>query len=293
MGKHAYLIIAHKDDYTFRTLLNLLDDVRNDIFVHMDLKNIKYESYKINDLLKHSVLTHTSKRISVNWGGYSQIEAEMLLLELAIKTGVYDYYHLISGEDLPIKSQNFIHNFFDTHSQYEFVRFENKEFVYQDRVMLYHPFQEKIGRSQSHTILSKADNMLLRIQKTLHVQRNAEIAFQKGTNWFSITDELAKFIVDKKEWVQRTFCNTQCADEVFLQTIVHNSKFAKKLYHSEYDNDLQAIMRLIDWKRGNPYIFRNSDRNELRESEMLFARKFDCQVDKEIIDYVATSLTVD
>lgn len=39
MKKHAYLVIAHKDDLTFRTLLQMLDDVRNDIYIHMDSKN--------------------------------------------------------------------------------------------------------------------------------------------------------------------------------------------------------------------------------------------------------------
>lgn len=41
--KQAYLIIAHKDDLVFRTLLKLLDDSRNDIFIHMDLKNVNYD----------------------------------------------------------------------------------------------------------------------------------------------------------------------------------------------------------------------------------------------------------
>ena len=42
-------------------------------------------------------------------------------------------------------------------------------------------------------------------------------------------------------------------------------------------------MRLIDWNRGKPYTFRSSDYDELCESDMLFARKFDASVDSEII----------
>lgn len=38
-GRHAYLIMAHKDDMAFRALLRLLDDACNDIFVHKDAKN--------------------------------------------------------------------------------------------------------------------------------------------------------------------------------------------------------------------------------------------------------------
>lgn len=38
MGKHAYLIIAHSNFGQLRTLLEMLDDERNDIFVHVDAR---------------------------------------------------------------------------------------------------------------------------------------------------------------------------------------------------------------------------------------------------------------
>lgn len=38
MNKHAYCIIAHNDKFCLETLLNLLDDKRNDIFLLIDKK---------------------------------------------------------------------------------------------------------------------------------------------------------------------------------------------------------------------------------------------------------------
>ena len=47
MNKHAYLIIAHNEPEVLRTLLAMLDDVRNDIFVHIDRRaRSVYESIK-------------------------------------------------------------------------------------------------------------------------------------------------------------------------------------------------------------------------------------------------------
>lgn len=50
-------------------------------------------------------------------------------------------------------------------------------------------------------------------------------------------------------------------------------------------------MRLIDWGRGRPYIFRSEDYEELINSPYLFARKFDENIDGQIIqrlyDYIA------
>lgn len=115
------------------------------------------------------------------------------------------------------------------------------------------------------------------------MHRNRDIKFQKGTQWFSITDNLARYVVSKETWIRKVFKNTLCCDEVFLQTLVENSDFKNKLYHKKYDNDPRAIMRLIDWQRGKPYIFRECDFQELMNSEMLFARKFDEKVDSEIV----------
>ena len=38
MGKHAYLIIAHDKFEQLKRLLLLLDDERNDIYLHIDSK---------------------------------------------------------------------------------------------------------------------------------------------------------------------------------------------------------------------------------------------------------------
>ena len=44
-----------------------------------------------------------------------------------------------------------------------------------------------------------------------------------------------------------------------------------------------SCMREIDWKRGNPYIWQISDLEYLKTSPKLFVRKFDMNIDKEIV----------
>lgn len=285
MSKHAYLIIAHKNDMTFYTLLKMLDNIRNDIFVHMDLKNKSYNPKKVEKLMKYSKLYHV-KRTNITWGGWSQINAELLLLHRSIEVDKYAYYHLLSGEDLPIKSQDEIHSFFEERKGREFIRFEKTEFDYRDRIQYYYYFQEKLGRNKNFKIWKICNKISLETQKILHFDRSKDIEFQKGTNWFSITDELAHYVCEQINWIEKIFKYTICCDEVFLQTLVHNSKFRDQLYHEEYDNSPNAIVRLIDWSRGNPYVFKKEDFEEIKASKMLWARKFDCMVDSEIISLI-------
>lgn len=285
--KHAFLILAHKDDLCFRSLIMLLDDDRNDIFIHMDKKNQDYNSAEISRLCYHASVYHT-ERTSVTWGGHSMIRAEIMLLELATSISSYAYYHLLSGQDLPIKRQDVIHAFFDSNTGKEFVRFNFKTFQFEDRVRYYHCFQEKIGRKRG--LFFYINRLFLLLQKLVGIHRNRGISFQKGTNWFSITDAFARFVCGQKEWVEGVFKNTLCCDELFIQTLCINSVFKDNVYWPIGDNDDHAIMRLIDWKRGQPYVWRMTDEDELKSTDMLFCRKFDPSIDSQIIEYVKDHL---
>ena len=108
--RHAYLIIAHNQFALLRKEIDLLDCPENDIFIHIDKKAKGFCEDDFKDICKHSKVTFVP-RIDVRWGGLSQVEVEYLLLEYAVK-GKYDYYHLLSGVDLPIKSNEEISNWF-------------------------------------------------------------------------------------------------------------------------------------------------------------------------------------
>lgn len=46
-------------------------------------------------------------------------------------------------------------------------------------------------------------------------------------------------------------------------------------------------MRKINWDKGNPYVWRETDFNALVNSKYLFARKFDVEIDKKIVDKIS------
>ena len=93
--KHAYLIIVHNEYPVLETLLSMIDDERNDIYLHIDRRS--------TELYKRACLLCTQKarlfllptRNKVYWGDISQVETEYLLLETAAKHSTYDYYHLL------------------------------------------------------------------------------------------------------------------------------------------------------------------------------------------------------
>jgi hypothetical protein len=162
----------------------------------------------------------------------------------------------------------------------EFVRFQHPAFKFRERVGLYHLFQERLGRRSSCFI----NRSFLFAQKLIGINRNKDCPFYKGTNWFSITDGFARYVIAHEGWVRRVFRFTQCCDEVFLQTLLMMSPYRDNRYWMPMDNNMNAMMRLIDWDRGSPYIFTMKDWDEIMASEMLFCRKFDGAVDSRIIN---------
>lgn len=278
--KHAYLIIAHNQFELLKTLMCAIDYPENDIYVHVDAKEKNINFYDIKSAINYSNVYFLNNRLNVKWGDFSQIECELRLLEKATKKG-YLYYHLMSGVDMPLKTQKYIHKFFDDNYGTEFIHFDapmiDKE-TYK-RVSKYVFFA-----SREKTLFEKIAYKLLMILE-FGIDRGKKVnwVYQKGANWFSITDDLARYVVSKRNIIEKQFKYTRCADEVFLQTLAYNSPFNEKISMPNYCDNYESICYCIDWKRGNPYTYLLKDYDDLITSKMLFARKFNWNIDKEIV----------
>ena len=223
--KHAYLIIAHNEYPVLKALLLMLDDERNDIYLHIDQRSTElYE--KIRTFQARKAQLHVlSTRNKVYWGDLSQVETEYLLLETALAQETYSYYHLLSGTDLPIQTQNYIHSFFQANTGKEFVGYWSGDKHQKDlerKVSRYYFFTKHLKRNHSkwHIITALCHNFALIIQKIVRFRRKQEIEFRKGSQWFSITHNLCQHLIEKKTFVLRRFKYTLCPDEIFVQTIL-------------------------------------------------------------------------
>lgn len=289
IGRHAYLIMCHNNFSHLCKLISELDDVRNDIYIHVDKKVLDCPHLNLKTSVTKANL-YFVRRISVNWGGYSQIRAELILLSEATKV-YHSYYHLISGSDYPLKSQNYIHDFFSEHYGDEFIGYDpdacRANFL--DRVRYYYCLQDIIGRNSGKFFgfCYIVQEKLLYIQKKICVNRikNFPVKIFKGTNWFSITHDLAMFLLSKQKIIKHLCRYSLCADEIFVQTIAMISPYK--------ENIVEDSLRYIDWERGNPYTFTSNDYEALKMTDRLFARKFDEQISVDIIDKLHNYISED
>lgn len=288
--RHAILITTHDNVEISKNLLSLYDDKNIDFYFLIDKKAKSYDEEVLKDICKKSSVYFVPK-INIYWGSFSQIQAEYILLENAVKKS-YDYYHLISGCDIPLYTKNEFFDFFEQNKGKEFVEYSPKEIAeknkVQDRVKYYYVFMESVREKSA--IKRKPKTFLreffLKLQKLLKIDRTKGKEFQYGSNWFDITDDFAKYILKNKPWVIKHFKKTCCADELFLQTLLFNSPFYSNNYYclNEKNRILQRN-RYTDWTRGQPYTFKKEDYNEIINiKESLFIRKFNYKNDAEIVN---------
>lgn len=280
MNKHAYLIIAHNEFVILQLLISALDDIRNDIYVHFDAKCNKIPLLSC----RNSKLYILPNRVDVRWGDYSQIKTEICLFDYAYKMQKqnkinYQYYHLISGVDIPLKSQDYIHDFFNRHKGKEFLGFFQGyvEDELRKKVQLYHMFPECFTKSRKINLKTIFRALFCRFQLLINFRRNKDIVLVRGTNWASLTNNFVEFLLDKKEEIYKMYHHTFCADEVYKHSLCWNSSFKEQIYNSK--NEALGCMREINWIVTNKgsYLpsFKMTDYERLSNSQMLFARKFD------------------
>ena len=273
-GQHAYLIMAHHRFEILDAVLRDLDDSRNDIFLHIDKKAKDFDAKHIIKSV-HKAGLYLTERMDVHWGGYSQIKCIMMLLDRATGAGEYDFYHFLVGVEFPLKSQEIIHSFFDSHIGYEFIGFDNDDKNYYERIRYDHFFNE-YARSKNiiHIGLNGLRILMVRIQKKLRMDKTKDYPyeFKKGSANWSISDGLARLILSNKAEIEWIYKHSFCGDEVFVHTIVFNSEYWNRVYDPE--DEYHSSMRITTWEN-KEHRFALPDIDYLLSSDRLFARKID------------------
>ena len=265
--KHAYLIIAHDKIEILQFLLSSIDDDRNDIYVHIDRK----ASFDGNQLIVNkSNLYLVKERLDARWGDFSLVEVELALMKAACRNGSYSYYHIISGVDIPLKTQDFIHSACEESGKKEFIGIaEVAEGELEFRSGHYFLFTRCFkSKNLAAKIIRKA---LLKCQDLLGFHRNSDILLKKGSQWCSITSDLVEYLLEHEAEIRKRFSQTFCPDEVFIPTLCWNSPFRAKICNP--DDEFDSCRRYIKWNNGTLEPLSISDAVEMKNSNRWFARK--------------------
>ena len=277
----AIMMLVHNNERQIQRLLNHLSN-GFDIYVHID----KRCYLKINEA--ENVFVY--KKYKIYHGSFNQIIATLFLLRKAFEKG-YDRYLLISGQDLPLKTNKEIKNFFqNNNSEYIDIKKIPDSVGWPDlsRLTAFNLNNKIRGVNTNYNIFKKfyllENKIINKISSVINTYfpRKLEYDFYGGANWTNYTHNCVKkilnYLENDKKYIKR-YLWTSCADEIFYQTII------AKLDGLVIENN---CLRYIDFESGPEYpkILREEDYEKIIDSKALFGRKFDENVDKNIIEKI-------
>lgn len=304
--KFAILIIAHKNIEQTMRLANCFDD-RFDVYIHFDAKmEIKQET-KPN----RSNIYILQKRLSGFLDDWSLVEIAMNLY-MSAKKNRYAYYCLLSGQDYPVKTMDYISEFFERNYPKPFIDCTpavKGNWVYSTfkrirKIRDYNSIKSKCQNqywTKVRIYLLYAKQMLETIIKGSPSKNLTKIGWEMygGSAWWVLPDIVMEEIEDiykektnNNERICQQFKVKIVPEETFFQTCIMNSKFKDQVVVNQPFEEKQNCLTYAYFcdeehaATGHPYVFTMKNKELLDKLPHLFARKFDYSVDEKILDYL-------
>jgi hypothetical protein len=268
----AYIISAYQRLNQVSRLVRRLHTDAASFFIHVDKKTDDRDCAALTASLQDLPAVHFLERHVCHWGGFGHVRATLKGIDELARSGtVFDYVILLTGQDYPIKSNDYIESFFTSASGKSFMSFSAL------------PSESWSPRGG----LDRIDYRHLRIYGR-HLRSPFRRPFPVGLRPYgggaywclsrACIDHVARFVAERPDVVE-FFQWVDIPDEVFFQTIVLNSELR--------DTVVNDTLRYIDWTRGRrPAILETTDFAALCASSKLFARKFDIEQDENVLDLI-------
>ena len=272
----AHLVITYTNPLQTERMIRRMQHPGFDFYIHVD-KKIDITPHLF--LAKMPNVYLIQDRVKVIWAGYNTVEATLRSVKEIFNTGIrYDYIHLMSGQDYPIKSAAEIYSFFCANRGREFLEFQHFDKWASEaypRIREYHFTNYKFpGRYHFQWMLNK----LMPARKS-----PLPMEYYGSSMFWAMSAECLGYIVElleKNVRFRRFMQFTWGSDEFIFQTLVMNSVFKTRVVN----NNLLYLER----EKGAPHpnILTSSHLGLMRQSDKLFARKFDLATDALVLDNI-------
>ncbi|GMH80513.1 hypothetical protein TL16_g08576 [Triparma laevis f. inornata] len=296
--KILYLVMTHdKPEQTIR-LISSLEDVGTQFIIHVDAKPSSDSTQNaLKDHYADHPLVHvlpSNFRVSVNWGSFGVVESTLSAIKYAFGYGrpgpSFDFNKVVNvaSTSYPMKNNKAI-------------REEISQQSLDTNYLEIRPSPNRPNTNAWHYYLECDDKM----HRIYRLSQPKGVDMYVGSQWFMISREFAEMLVDgSSRFVQEYLdygSHVVVADENFFATVLKNSRLCGK-----HVNKNHLHVQFDDWENNrkkegerdpskclqpNPNHCGRSPTTMtvdylpvLELSNVLFARKFNYDVDSEILD---------
>lgn len=299
--KVAILLLAHKNEDQLRRLISALRHENVDIFVHLDKK-----SPISQDALQDLNVTFTQNRVDVGLFEFSMVEAEKELIRTAKSCGKYDYFILLSGQCYPLVTVDALYEALKvqypkplieivapTESNYvgrnfrhvtAMKRFKQRTYAYLKKNFSYRTYRllRYFPGGLTWAASGIKEWFVTAPKKRLD---GLGILPYCGSQWWILPDS----VIDRVDafFDNEAFCKivSDCfsSDETFFQTAIMTQPEKNGIVTDGNGNYMEGKWFFV-FQDGHPVLLGKENYQQIVDSGMLFARKFDTEFDGEILD---------
>ena len=295
-----YLILAHKNPLQLGRMIERLDDGASKFFIHLDAKT-PIEPFAA--CLEGGHIRFIEPRERCVWGDFSIVRATIHLMEAASKEqGVFI---LMSGQDYPIQSQEYINDFLERNKEFDFIEIEPleekwKPKMVKDKLEHYHILHsEERGNSNcyapfAHCSVFQKLRTLTHLLKGRLSQKNFRLLcslpkrlapFERqyaGSQFWAFSERtfyaVLNYIREHKAALEGYYKYTSSPDEIYFHSVLMD------LVAKDSTIKLKDPITYVNYFRKNN-VFVTEDFEKLSSAKgKLFARKFDTDIDIEILN---------
>ncbi len=274
--KQVFLIAAHKDPAQLNALVERLRDEDFLIYVHLDAKGA------IEPADVHPAAQLVARRVAVHWGCFSQVEATLNSLEqIVAEVPEFDKVLFLSAQDFPLLSNAALKSALAALQRHELLDTAPigrgpGQWAAAYRYQYF--YRQDAGRA-----LRLACSLANRAMRACGLRRRMPGGLQPhgGSSWWALSRDCVRDVlarVRREPGLLRFFRSVSCADELFFQTLVMNSRFRERV--------LPENFRYVQWpQRGarNPKILDEHDFERIAASKAHFCRKIDSRASAALL----------
>jgi len=263
--KLTYVILAHNEPKHLLRLVSSLSSENVNFVIHIDVRADLSAFTQYFTALDLKKITFIKKRCASYWGSFAIVQATLNCLKFVYdKLSSTDRIIFISGQDYPIKSNQYITSYLNAKPEAIYLNFNKIPYKIW--------WQGGKGRFPNYEKI------------------NEVMPLYAGSQWFSIPNYALKIIFDfiklNPDFITY-FRAVNVPDESFFQTLFLNC--GEKIVE---DNLVNRNLHLIKWDPPylHPRCFSEQHFSLIKRSRFLFARKFNAEAPSKTLDEIDSKL---
>lgn len=295
--KKAVILIAHKNPSQINIFLEqLIADGSTDVYIHINKINEDILPCIIDN---QHIFIYKNNRV-VTWGSDDIIQIIMSMLnEIIVKTDHYEYILIRTGQDLLVRGG--LDAFLEEHNGQVFIDcfdYEKNSNLCRARLLYKWPKIFRRMYNNKYNLIRIARGVRIRLLGKgfpgvkKHISKDiSDMKIYHDLWWCCIPRDIAVFLnkmwIDNK-YIREMYLDSLIPEECFFSTMIMNSAYKDRIKF--VNNESETISYKYTQVNNHPPILKMNDIDKIESQGCFFARKFDKDIDSDIIDYFSDKI---